>query len=425
MEKRGNVNRSIWGWALYDWANSAFATTVIAGFFPMFFKEYWASSIPASESTFYLGLSNAIASLIIVILAPLLGAIADSAGHRKRFLLLFALMGICTVSGFYFITKGEWQIALILYVLSVIGHSGSLVFYDALIIEITRASQIDKVSALGYALGYLGGGVLFSLNVAMTLWPEIFGLEDRTEAVKFSFIMVACWWALFSIPLILWVHESAKGGRPGTIRVVGEGIKQLWDTFGKVRQLRIVLYFLIGYWCYIDAVGTVVRMAVDYGLALGFPSESLIVALLITQFIGFPSAVAFGHLGARFGPKVGIYIAIGVYVLIILWASRMQSVTEFYGLAIGTGLVQGGIQSLSRSLYARIIPSDKSGEFFGFYNMMGKFAAIFGPLMVGVISLVTGDPRLSILSLLVLFTLGFWFLWRVDISEGEAMARRL
>lgn len=425
MGNRSNYNRGIWGWALYDWANSAFATTVMAGFFPLFFKQYWASDIPASESTFYLGLSNAVASLVIVILAPLLGAIADSSGRRKRFLLLFALLGICTVSGFYFIAKGEWQIALMLYVLSAIGFSGSIVFYDSLITKITTATQIDKVSALGYALGYLGGGILFSLNVAMTLWPETFGLADSAEAVKVSFIMVACWWALFSIPLILWVHEPTKGSQPGIFKAMGKGVKQLWDTFGKIRQLRVVLYFLIGYWCYIDAVDTVVRMAVDYGLALGFPSESLIIALLITQFIGFPSAVVFGHLGTRFGPKIGIYIAIGVYVLIILWASQMQSVTEFYGLAIGIGLVQGGIQSLSRSLYARIIPSDKSGEFFGFYNMMGKFAAVLGPLMVGAVSLATGDPRLSILSLLILFALGFWFLSRVDISEGEAMAKRL
>jgi UMF1 family MFS transporter len=286
---------------------------------------------------------------------------------------------------------------------------------------VTEPRRLDFVSAFGYALGYLGGGLVFAVNVWMTLSPASFGLADTGEAVQLSFVIVALWWALFTLPLAISVREPG-GPQQQLGAAIRAGLQQLRTTCADIRRFRIVLLFLLAYWLYIDGVDTIVRMAVDYGLALGFAANNLIVALLITQFVGFPAALAFGHLGQRLGPKTGIYIAIGVYALVVIWAAGLEQVSEFYMLAVVIGLVQGGIQSLSRSLYARLIPADKTAEFFGFYNMLGKFAAVLGPVLVGWTSAVSGSPRTSILVLLLLFGAGAFFLSRVNVgrvsSEG-------
>jgi UMF1 family MFS transporter len=414
------IERNTLSWVLYDWGNSAYATTVMAGFFPVFFKEYWSAGVSASQSTFYLGIANSLASLLLVILAPLLGAIADQCAARKRFLLFCAFLGISMTALLPLVAKGEWQWAVLFYVMATIGFSGSISFYDSLLVFVTTPSRLDVVSALGYGMGYLGGGLLFALNVWMTLQPQQFGLADAAAAVRLSFFSVALWWLLFTLPLALWVHEpDGRGG--SALLAVRNGLRQLRDTFHEIRQLRTVFMFLLAYWCYIDGVDTIVRMAVDYGMTLGFESNSLIVALLLTQFVGFPAAIAFGYLGKRIGAKRGIYLAIASYVVIVIWASRMESQQEFYGLAIAIGLVQGGIQSLSRSFYARLIPKDKSAEFFGFYNMLGKFAAVFGPLMVGWVGVLSGNPRTGILTLLLLFFVGAMLLARVpDCTVSES-----
>lgn len=417
--------RQALSWAFYDWANSAFATTVIAGFFPIFFKQYWSAGAPVTESTFWLGTANSLASLLIAILAPLLGAIADRGGARKRFLLAFAALGIVMTSALYGVAQGQWVWAATLYGLALIGFSAGNLFYDALLVGVASERQFDVVSALGYGLGYLGGGLLFALNVLMTLYPGGFGLADTAEAVRVSFVTVALWWALFSIPLLLWVPEPPAPNRVGGLAAIRAGLAQLRGTFHQIRRLRAVGTFLLAYWFYIDGVNTVIHMAVDYGLALGFPADSLIVALLIVQFVGFPAAVAFGRLGERWGPRTGIFIAIAAYVLIAIWGYFIQRPWEFYGLATAIGLVQGGIQSLSRSLYARLIPAEQSGEFFGFFNMLGKFAAVLGPVLMGAVSLLSGNPRLSILSLLVLFAGGALLLARVDEAEGRHLAGAL
>lgn len=412
-------------WASYDWANSAFATTVIAGFFPLFFKQYWSADVPATESTFWLGLVNSLASLVIVVLAPLLGAIADSGNAKKRFLACFAALGVVATGSLYFVAQGEWHLALILYGLGLLGFSGGNIFYDALLVGVAGPRQLDLVSAIGFALGYLGGGLLFAVNVVMTLYPQRFGLPDATTAVQIAFVTVTLWWALFSLPLLLRVPEPKTRVRVSGWAAARAGLRQLRETFEEVRRLRVVATFLLAYWLYIDGVDTIVRMAVDYGLALGFAAEQLISALLITQFVGFPAAIVFGKLGERLGARTGIFIAIGVYILITAWGYFIQRPWEFYVLAGAIGLVQGGIQSLSRSLYARLIPAEKAGEFFGFYNMLGKFAAVVGPVLMGWVSVATGSTRLSILSLLVLFVGGALLLTRVDEAEGRRMAKRL
>jgi UMF1 family MFS transporter len=414
--------KQIISWALYDWANSAFATTVMAGFFPLFFKKYWAGNLATSESTFMLGNANALASVLVVILAPILGAIADKGGTKKRFLLFFAMMGVVMTGSIYMVAQGEWAMALIVYVLAVLGFSGSVVFYDALIVDVAEVKDFDMVSAIGFSFGYLGGGLLFALNVLMTLNPQAFGLDDVSHAVRISFLSVAIWWALFTIPVMLFVKENRNYSTLGTTSAISGGFMQLWSTFKKIRSLKFTFLFLVAYWLYIDGVDTVIRMAVDYGLSIGLESSHLMIALLITQFVGFPAAIVFGKLGERRGPRQGIMLAIFVYFLVILWAYQMTQVWEFYTLAIIIGLVQGGIQALSRSFYARIIPKANSGEFFGLYNMMGKFAAVFGPLIMGWVAVVTDSPRLSILSVLILFIFGAVLLALVNEDEARVQA---
>jgi UMF1 family MFS transporter len=416
--------RGVLAWALYDWANSAFAITVMSAFFPLFLKQYWAAGADAVTTTFRLGLANSIAGVAIAVLSPVLGAIADRGGTKKRYLICFTAMAILMTGSLQWVARGDWPLAVMLYALATIGFSGSNAFYDALLVDVARERDLDRVSSLGFALGYLGGGLLFALNVAMTLWPERFGLAGPAEAIRLSFGLVALWWAVFSVPLLLFVKERAPASALAGWAAVAAGFRQLAATLREIRGLRAAYVFLIAYLLYIDGVGTLARMALDYGMALGFRESDLIVALLITQFIGFPASIAFGHLGARFGAKAGIYLGLGTYVAATLWAYRMEGVTEFYALAVVVGLVQGGVQALSRSLFARIMPADRPGEFFGFYNMLGKFAVILGPLLVGITALASGSSRASVLVVVALFVAGGVLLYFVDEINGAIVPAR-
>jgi len=419
-----STKKSTFAWVLYDWANSAFATTVVAGFFPLFFKQYWSAGHEATTSTFYLGLANALGSMVIVILAPILGAIADCGGYRKKFLGLFAFLGITMTSSLFWVKEGYWEFAAAFYALAAIGFSGSITFYDSLLPSVVahNPKKMDWISALGFSVGYLGGGLLFALNVVMFLKPEMFGFEDGAQAIRASFLSVALWWGLFSLPLFFWVPEE-RGEHPSLLQASREGLARLRTTFKKIRSLKVTFTFLIAYWLYIDGVDTIIRMAVDYGLALGFPADSLITALLLVQFIGFPAALAFGKLGEKYGPKFGLYIGITGYTFITLGGAFMTTQAHFYGLAIAIALVQGGVQSLSRSLFARLIPRGQSAEFFGFFNIIGKAAAVMGPLMMSLVIMVTGSHRLSLLSIVIFFVVGGLLLARVDLKEGERAAQ--
>lgn len=395
-------------WALYDWANSAFATTVMAGFFPIFFAKYWAVGLPDGERTYWLGVGGSLASIVVMILAPLLGGVADRKGWKKRFLFGATLTGALCTAALFTVAKGDWQTALLLFSLASVGFFAGISFYDSLIVHVAGPAEMDRVSALGYGLGYLGGGLLFLVNVGMALKPELFGLADAAIATRISFLMVGAWWMLFALPLFLQVPEMPNPGASANTWA------ELMATLRQLRGLRPVWMFLLAYWLYIDGVDTIIRMAVDYGVKLGFSSSSLITALLLVQFIGFPAAIAFGWLADRIGTRRMLFVAIGAYALVTCWAYTLRTETQFYLMAAAIALVQGGVQSLSRSYYARLIPAQQAGQFFGFYNMLGKFAAVLGPLVVGITAAAfPQDPGLSILALLPFFAGGAWLLAKV------------
>jgi UMF1 family MFS transporter len=415
--KRTLFRRPIIGWALYDWANSTFATTVMAGFFPIFFKQYWSVGTEASVSTFRLGVLSGLGSLVIALAAPVLGAMADRGGVRVRLLVFFTLLGAVMTAALYTVAEGEWIAAAVIYSLAGIGFWGGIIFNDALLMDVAEPPEYNRVSAIGYGTGYLGGGLLLAVNVAMVTDPAAFGLSGTAQAVRLAFPMVAAWWLLFTIPCLLWVREK----KPARVLPAREALRAGWQEFRttlhEIRKYRPLFWFLIAYWLYIDGVNTIVKMAVDYGLSLGFPQQSLIAALLIVQVVGFPAALAFGWIGDRIGARNGIFIAIAVYAAAAVGAYMIREVEHFYMLAVTIGLVQGGIQSLSRSYYASLVPEGKQGEFFGFYNMMGKFAAVIGPTLVGVTALLTGDTRIGMLSVVVLFVAGAIVLARVGRAD--------
>jgi len=555
----------------------------MAGFFPVFFKTFWSAGTDVNQSTAFLGFANSLASLLVALLSPVLGAIADQSSGKKKFLIFFAYLSVLMTGCLFMVGFGYWVLAAILYVVGTVGFSGGNIFYDSLLTEVATEKNIDYISSKGFAFGYLGGGLLFLVNVLWYLMPASFGFaveetaqldqqlrqgantiqvgsqydfsipEEQTTGtavltseisspieiqamnvetrnrvviqinlpddanldifdktvsfgeyktaeivtynpeestleltnltrqinpddqalftlrdkitfqgyeqgvlkgvqglenhyeniqiksdflppakeflpIRVSFVSVAIWWGLFAIPLILFVKERKRYAdkKPWSF-YISQGFGQLGRTFKKVRHMKVIFVFLIGYWMYIDGVNTIIKMAVDYGMSIGFPSSSLIIALLITQFVGFPSALVFGVLGERWDVKKAIFITIAIYILVTFWGVFMTKVIEFYVLAIVIGLVQGGIQALSRSYYSRIIPKDQSAEFYGFYNMVGKFAAIFGPTLIAIVNISVKAlgyssnmaSRAGIASICLLFIGGGILLYFVDEIRGK------
>ena len=405
MPERPLLNRKVLAWAFYDWANSAFALSVLAVLFPLFLGSYWSGGDPGSAATARLAWITTAAGAIVFIVAPIFGTIADSGSYRKRFLIVLALMGAIATISLALVDEGGWQLALALYMIASVGFYSSNIFYDSLLMDVTEPRFYSFVSSLGFSLGYLGGALLLGIHVWMILSPGTFGLAGPDDAIRFAFVSVGIWWAIFASPLMFFVPEHrSKIAR--THHVIRAAYLELRRTILTIRQYRNVVIFLVAYWLFIAGVFTIIVMAVNYGQRLGFSQQDLVTALLITNFAGFPATMLYGYFGHRFGPKVGIYFALLVYLGMCVWALYMTEVRQFYIMAVIIGCVQGGVQGLSRSLYASIIPPEQPGEFFGFYNMLTNFARVLGPLLVGIAATVSDDPKWVLLALMPLFVGG-------------------
>ncbi len=381
--------------------------------------EYWSDGVDSTVTTFRLGMANGVASLIVALSVPLIGALADRLGNRKGLLVVLAALGIVMTGSLFFVAQGQWPVAVACYVIAVVGFAGSNSVYDALLVDVSPSSHFDRISAFGYALGYLGGALLFTVNVIMVSNPAAFGLASEVEAIRLAFLMVAAWWTVFSLPLLLWVKE---GHQTDSVQPRGQLLQSLKRTLRGIRGHRNLGLFLIAYWLYIDGVYTIIKMAVDFGLSQGLSMQDLIRAILITNFVGFPAAILFGRIALRWGTKRALCLGLTIYIVVTFAAVFITTATQFYLLAISIGLVQGGVQSLSRSFFARLIPEEKSAEYFGFYNMLGKFSAILGPVLAGVVTLTFNSQRIGILSILILFVSGFFILLKVEQETAEGAA---
>lgn len=421
----GLDRRELRSWALYDWANSAFATTIMGAVLPVYYARVAASGLPGNVATGYWGYTTAIAMAIIVVASPVLGAAADYMGAKKRFLTVFMLLGVVATACLYLVTEGEWLLASVLFIAGNIGFSGANVFYDSLLPHIASEKEVDRVSTAGYALGYVGGGVLLAINLAMVLKPGMFGLADAGIATRVVFVSVALWWAGFSIPLLRNVREPQRRlETEESVRVnpLLAGFRRLRETTGEIRKHKQLLTFLVAYWFYTDGIGTIIKMATIYGTEIGLGQYTLIGAFLVVQFVGIPFTFAFGALAGRIGARNGIYIALAVYACISAFAYFMSAAWHFWVLALAVATVQGGSQALSRSLYTTLIPRGKSSEFFGFFSVFAKFAGIFGPFLMAQIALLSGSGRYGILALVIFFVVGIVVLSRVDLTEGRRAA---
>lgn len=412
------LTKKVITWALYDWANSAFALSVLAVLFPLVLGNYWGAADGGAAVTVRLGWITFAASLVVFVTAPIFGTIADAGGYRKRFLFIFALIGSTMTAGLGLVGQGDWPLALGLYLVASVGFYSSTVFYDSLLIDVTEPRNYSFVSTLGFSVGYLGGAALLAIHLWMLQSPATFGFENTTEAFSFAFISVGVWWILFSVPLLFFVPErhSAIEVRSGAIRAAYTELK---STFLAIRKYRNVAIFLCAYWLYIGGVFTVIFMAVNYGQRLGFADADLVKALLIANFVGFPATLLYGVLAHRFGAKRGIYFALLVYIGVCVLGMQMTEVREFYIMSIIIGMVQGGAQALSRSLYAALIPADQPGEFFGFYSMTTKFAHVLGPAMVATAAMLSDEPKWVLLTLMPLFFVGAILLSLVRMPDEE------
>lgn len=425
MSRVGLVTPEQRAWAWYDWANSTFFTTVVTAVFPGFFATYAAAGLAPAEATARFALITTISMATIAISAPVLGALADHSGAKKRLLGLFMAIGVCACASMVFIGRGDIGLASILFFIANIGVSGSTVFYDSLLPHVARPSETDRVSAAGYAIGYIGGGTLLLINLAWILKPEMFGFSSQPSAIRASFVSVAIWWAVFSLPLFRVVPEPATGPRPeGESGVaIFAALSRLATTLREIRKYRNAFYLFVAMLLYQDGIQTIIRMAGVYGAEVGVEQTFQIAAFVMVQFLAIPFSFMFGSLGTHIGTKRAIFIAIAVYALATVLAYFMTTVTHFFILAAMIATVQGGAQALSRALFSRLVPVDRTSEYFGFFAIAERFATILGPLVFTISVALTGSSKVAILVILGFFVAGAWVLSLVDEEEGIRAAQ--
>jgi UMF1 family MFS transporter len=426
LDRLGLGRPELRAWAMYDWANSAFQTTIIAAVFPIYFASVAAVDLPDAERTSRFAWATTIAIVIVALVAPLLGAIADYAAMKKRMLAVFMGLGVAATLAMYAITRGDWMLALVLFVIGNIGVAGSIVFYESLLPHLVSEQELDRVSSAGYAIGYLGGGVLLAINLLMIRQPAWFGIPDAGIAVRLSFASVGVWWLVFSLPLFRRVPEpprAVESDEAPSGNAFVTGVHRLIETFRELRRYKQAFLLLTAFLIYNDGIQTIIRMATIYGTSLKIDESAMILALLITQFTGVPFAFLFGHIASRVGPKPAVFAGLAVYSAITVLGYFMRTATHFFMLAILVGMVQGGTQALSRSLFASMIPRHKSSEFFAFFGVFERYAGILGPLVFASMVESTGSSRNAILAVLVFFIVGGGMLAFVDVEGGRRVAR--
>lgn len=403
---------------MYDFGNSAFATTIMAAVLPVYYSNVAAQGLEEGLATSYWGYSQSLSVLIVALLAPILGAISDFTAAKKKFLQFFAFMGIIASVLLAFVGEGDYILASVLFIVGSIGFSAANIFYDGFLPEVADKDEIDQVSSGGFAYGYIGGGILLAINIVMILNPGWFGLRDTVAATQLSFVSVGIWWLVFSIPLLKNIKEEKKVKVKREKSYIAIGFSRVGNTFREIKKYRQAMIFLLAFWLYNDGISTIMRMATVYGAEIGIAGNDLIIALLITQFVGIPFTFFFGWLAVKITAKRALYMTLFTYMLITIVGYFMISALHFYILAIAVGMVQGGAQSLSRSIFGRMIPANKHAEFFGFYGISSKFAAIVGPFLFAFIGQITGNSRYGIISLIFFFIAGVLILRLVDVDKG-------
>lgn len=421
------LTRKDWiAWSLYDWGQSAFTTTVMVGFLPIYFAEIAGVNLPEHLRTAYWGYISAVGLVLVALISPALGVLADMRASNKKMLAIFAFTGSAFSIALCLMQTGQWKLTSTIFLVAFVCYAASLVMYDSLLMQIATVEEADTVSSAGYAIGYLGGGVLFVINVIMASKPQWFGLADEWAAMRWSFVTVGIWWAAFTIPLLLYVHERPMPigavKPPLTFSLIKTVYVRIVHTFQDIRRYRQLFIFLCAYWLYSDGIGTIFRMSTVFGKEVGLANSTLMMAFIAVQFIGVPSTFFFGWLASKIGAKQSLYITLVVYCFVTILGYFMTEAWHFWALSILVGLVQGGSQALSRSLYTRLVPPAKASEFFGFYSLSERFAGVLGPLLFAIISQMTGHSRNSILFLIAFFIIGIWLLRKVDFEAGRAAA---
>lgn len=419
--------RAIAAWTMYDWGNSAFATTIMAAVLPVYYSTVAAANLAPNLATAYWGFTSSIAALIAAIISPILGAVADFRGSKKRFLTIFMLIGVTATALLYMIKTGDWLLASIFFVFGNIGFAGSLVYYDALLPHVARPDEMDQVSSRGYAMGYIGGGILLAINLFMIMFvPDLVPALDAGLMTRLSFVTVAVWWLVFTLPVLLRVKEPPRRIEAHEVGFspLKASFTRLYRTFKEIRKYRELSLGLLAFWVYSNGIGTIIVMATIYGAELGFSQTTLIGTLLMVQFLAAPFAFLFGWLSKKLGTKKSIYLSLGIYSLIAIAGYFLYQEWQFWALGAAVATVQGGSQALSRSLIGKMIPRSKSAEFYGFFSVFEKFASILGPALFGLVSTIMGESRLSIVSLIIFFAIGIFILTKVDVEKGIAVAEQ-
>ena len=412
---KSKLSREIKAWISYDLGNSAFATTVLSAFFPIFYNQFWSSNIDSVLSAQYLSWTLAISNIILLFTAPLIGAITDISKSTKKLFISMVMISIFGTGFLFILEAGSWFYALIFFGIANYFFSASNVLYDKILVQITSPDLFSKISGYGYAWGYFGGGFLFLINACMSLYPELFGLNSQADAIRWSFITVSVWWFIFLIPLAVTFKEPKT--KIGENQIVRNSFKNIVNTFKSVSKYRNAFIFLIAFFLFIDGVHTVAALASTFALNLGLDASSVIIALVMVQFIAFPSTIMWAYVGEKYSDKLVINFSILIYIIIIFYTLFLSSAMEFYILAAMVGFVQGGIQGASRGLFAKLIPHEKAGEFFGIFNTFGKAGAFIGPLLFGLFIAVFDNVRIGLLPILVLFVLGLIVLYFVKTDE--------